>query len=192
MRLFNRILVTLLLVAWLIIGIFGVLYAFRWLGYSIYDFPGQVRASSFYRGTVAWVRSIDAGTPGPWTVIICVALIILGLLLLYLELWPRRPDRVRLGEGTWATRRLVAAEAVSAASEQPDVLVASARVKPLRRGGAKLGVSVSARRGTDLAALRQGVQEGVRDRMEAVGIPISGLKVRTTQVDPRRAEVRVR
>lgn len=192
MKIFNRILVILIFVAIFVIGLFGVLYGFQWLGYSLFDFPAQAQQSVFYSSLQTWIDELNAGSPTTLTVISLVATAIAGIILLFLELKPKPPQKVRLGKSMFITREAVASEAERGAMMEPEVSEAKAHVKARRGPGAKVTVHSKVRRGIDLKAAQQDVRSQVENHLLGLGIPVSSIKVDVEEIDPRKSKVRVK
>lgn len=192
MNFFNRIVVLLLLLCLFVVGLFAFLYGFQIGGYSIYDLPGQARESGFWKGTTVWARGLNSGTPGVLMWVICVAVIITGLILLFLELRRGRPRNVILGNSTYITKQAVESEVRSTAMNGPEISDAHVKVKSNRSPGASIMVDSKIRRGADLQSTRESLREMISARMADIGIPVRQLKVKAEYADPRKAQVRVK
>lgn len=190
MRIFNRLVMILLLFGLIVLGVYTVAYSLDLLGHRLSDlFNGF---SAFRDGVSGLVRDAENGQLGATTVILLVLTAVIGLILLIAELKPPRPRRVRMQEGTFVTRPAVEREVVAAAEATPDVLGSSARVKARRRPGAQVKVDVNVRRGEDLAEIRSILEENIRQRINESGIPLHRLKVNLIESDPRETRRRVR
>lgn len=192
MRVFNRIIVILLLVGLLLLGGYAIVYAFELFEYRLSDLPQVLGLPGLYAGVEEFVRAAEGGTPPVFGITVLALVAILGLLLLILELKPRTPRRVRMDQGTYITRGAVEEEVLDAAESTPDVLGSSATVTPRRKPGAKVQLRADVRRGEDVGGITSTVQQQVRERMQSVGVPLAKLKVTPVAADPRETKTRVR
>jgi hypothetical protein len=189
MRVFNRLVVALLLAGLFVLGVYAIAYAVGISGYRLSELP----FSSIGDGVGNFVRNMDAGTLPPLWIAGLILAAIIGLILLIAELKPPTPRYVRMRDkGTYATRGVVKEKVERYASGVPEVLEASARVKARRRSGAKVRLDARVRRGEDAGGIRSKVNEQVGGRLENGGIPVSKLKVKVLETDPRQTERRVR
>jgi hypothetical protein len=185
MRIFNRIIVILLLAGLFVLGVFGIFYSFDLLGYRLADLPQALGLSQLYSGAQELVSDVENGTLTNLAFFILAGIALLGLILLILELKPSAPRRVKLQDGTYATRGAVKSQVLAAADQAPDVLGPSARVKARRKPGAKIDLKTSVRRGEDLRAARSRISDQVGEYLGKVGIPVGQLKVKLSEADPR-------
>jgi hypothetical protein len=123
MRVFNRIVMILLLAGLFVLGIYTVVYSLNIFGYRIEDLPRALGLASFYGGLQGFVRGVEGGNLSVPSVIILVLIALAGLILLIAELKPAAPRRVRMRSGTYITRGAVADEVVAVAEQTPSVLV---------------------------------------------------------------------
>jgi hypothetical protein len=191
MRVFNRIVMILLLAGLFVLGVYTVVYSLNLFGYSLSDLPRSLGLSGFYRGLRTLVSNVENGSLSVLSVIILVAVAVLGLILLIAELKPPAPRRVRMHNGTYITRGAVADEVVEAAEWTPGVLGSSARVKAGRRPGAQVDLEARVRRGENASAIQSDLRRSVRERLAQRGVPVSKLNVRLVEADPRRTKTRV-
>jgi hypothetical protein len=189
MRVFNRIVVILLLAGLFVLGVYAVVYGFNLFGYSLGELANPL--SSFAGGVESFVRSVEGGNVPPLTVLMLVLIAILGLILLIYELKPSAPRRVRMQKGTYVTRDVVKREVESAADRVLGVLGASARVKAKRSPGAQVDLEARVRRGEDTSAIGSQLRSSVQERLATRGIPVNKVKVKLAEVDPRQAGTRV-
>ena len=189
MKVFNRIVMILLLAGLFVLGVYAVVYGFNLFGYSLGDLANPL--SSFASGVENFVRSVEGGNVPPLTVLMLVLIAILGLILLIYELKPSAPRRVRMQKGTYITRDVVKREVESAADRVLGVLSASARVKARRRPGAQVDLEARVRRGEDTSAIGSQLRSSVQERLAARGIPVNKVNVKLAEVDPRQAGTRV-
>ena len=192
MRLFNRIIMILLLAGLFVLGLYTMAYSLSLFGYSLDNLPRTLGLSSFYRGLEGFARGVESGSLSILTVFILVAIAVLGLVLLIAELTPQAPRRVRMRSGTYITRGAVADEVVAAAEQTPGVLGTSSRVKAKRRPGAQVNLEARVRRGDDTSTIRSDLRRSVQERLAERGVPVSKLNVRLVEADPRETRTRVR
>jgi hypothetical protein len=187
MRIFNRIVIILLLAGLFVLGVLAVLYSLGVAGYRLAELP----LDTFSQDLIRAVRNVETGNLHVLDVGGLLLSALLGLVLLVFELKPPAPHRVRMQQGTYITRRAVENEAIEAV-ESPEVLQLSVNVEAQRRPGAKVNVKASIRPGEDVGSTQSGVQDRVQRRLSQVGIPVSNLKVRLVESDPRETRARVR
>jgi hypothetical protein len=190
-RVFNRIVMILLFAGLFVLGVYTVVYSFNLFGYRLEDLPRALGLSGFYRGLETFVSDVENGSLSVLTVILLVAIAVLGLILLVAELKPSAPRRVRMSSGTYVTRGVVADEVVAAAERTPGVLGTSARVKARRRPGAQVGLEARVRRGDDTSTIQSELRRTVRERLDKRGVPVSKLNLKLIETDPRRTRTRV-
>ena len=191
MRLFNRIFMILLLAGLFVLGVYTVVYSLRLFGYSLADLPRALGLAGFYRGLQSFVRGLEGGNPSVFAVVILVLIAVIGLILLIAELKPPAPRRVRMRSGTYITRSAVEDEVVAAAEQTPSVLGTSTRVKAKRRPGAQVNLEARVRRGENTDAIQSDLRRSLQERLTQRGVPVSTLKVKLVEVDPREAQTRV-
>jgi hypothetical protein len=191
MRVFNRIVMILLFAGLFVLGVYTVVYSFDLFGYRLEDLPRALGLSGFYRGLETFVSNVENGSLSVLTVILLVAIAVLGLILLIAELKPSAPRRVRMSSGTYVTRGAVADEVVAAAERTSGVLGTSARVKARRRPGAQVDLEARVRRGDDTSTIQAELRRTVRERLGKRGVPVSKLNVKLIETDPRRTRTRV-
>ncbi|MFL6058990.1 MAG: DUF6286 domain-containing protein [Rubrobacteraceae bacterium] len=191
MRVFNRIVMILLFAGLFVLGVYTVVYSFDLFGYRLEDLPRALGLSGFYRNLETFVSNVENGSLSVLTVILLVAIAVLGLILLIAELKPSAPRRVRMSSGTYVTRGGVADEVVAAAERTPGVLGSSARVKARRRPGSQVDLEARVRRGDDTSAIQSELRRTVRERLGKRGVPVSKLNIKLIETDPRRTRTRV-
>jgi hypothetical protein len=191
MRVFNRIVMILLFAGLFVLGVYTVVYSFDLFGYRLEDLPRALGLSGFYRGLETFVSNVENGSLSVLTVILLVAIAVLGLILLIAELKPSAPRRVRMSSGTYVTRGAVADEVVAAAERTSGVLGTSARVKARRRPGAQVDLEARVRRGDDTSTIQAELRRTVRERLGKRGVPVSKLNLKLIETDPRRTRTRV-
>jgi hypothetical protein len=190
-RVFNRIVMILLLASLFVLGVYTVVYSLNLFGYRLSDLPRAVGLSGLYRGLQTFVGNAENGTLSVLTVIILVSIAVIGLILLIAELKPPAPRRVGMHSGTYVTRSAVADEVVEAAERTPGVVGTSSRVKARRRPGAQVDLEARVRRGEDTSTIQSELRRSVRERLAQRGVPVSKLNLRLREVDPRQARTRV-
>ena len=192
MRIFNRIVIILLLAGLFVLGVFTVLYSFDLAGYRLADLSRALRLEGFYEGLRGFVGDVERGNLNALDIATLVVIALLGLVLLVLELKPPAPRRVRMQQGTYITRGAVEDEAIAAAEQNPEVLESNANAQARRRTGAKINIEASVRRGENVGNIQSGVRDRVRQHLDRVGIPVGNLKVRIIESDPRETRARVK
>jgi hypothetical protein len=192
MRIFNRIVVILLLAGLFVLGVVTLVYALDIGAYRLEDLVRNLRLDNFYGWLRNYVENVESGNIDAFNIIVLGLIALLGLVLLVLELKPRTPRRVRMQSGTYATRSAVEDEAVTAAEREPEVLESNVRVKAQRRPGAKVNVRASIRPGEDTQSIQSKVRDGVQQHLAEVGVPVSNLKVQIFESDPRETRTRVK
>lgn len=196
MRIFNRIVIILLLAGLAYLGLVTVVYVFELGSYQLQDLPGDLGLSGFYEGLNSYVGNIERGYAnggvGISDVVVLSAIALLGLVLLILELKPPTPRRVRMQRGTYITRSAVESEVSPVAEQEPEVLQSNVKVKAQRRPGAKVDVRASVRPEEDTQSVKSEVQNRVQQHLAETGIPVSNLKVRVIESDPRQTTTRVK
>lgn len=189
MRIFNRLIVILLLIGVFLLGVYAVVYSFDLLGYKLGDFFGGFsQARSAVNG---FVNAAENGTLSILSIVVLILIALVGLILLILELKPRRPRRVRMQKGTYVTRGVVEEQVREAAEQTMNVLGSRVKAKARRRQGAKVKLEAHVRRGEDLNQLRTGLRDNVKQHMTRNGVPLSKLKIRLIESDPRNTKTRV-
>ncbi len=185
MRVFNRIVVILLLAGLFVLGVFGIVYSFNLFGYQFSQLPQLLNLQTIYSGAQEVVSDTENGTLTDLTFFILVGVALLGLILLILELKPRTPRRVRMEKGTYVTRGAVKDQVLVAADQASETLDSTARVKARRSPGAKIKLKSNIRRGENASNARSSIRNQVTDYLGRVGIPVGRIKVKTSEADPR-------
>lgn len=185
MRIFNRIVVALLLAGLFVLGIFGIVYSFNLFGYQLSQLPQLLNLQTIYSGTQELISDTENGTLPPLVFFILVGIALIGLILLILELKPRTPRRVRMQKGTYVTRRAVKEQVLTATDQSSEALDSSAKVKARRGPGAKVKLKSNIRQGENEGNARSSIRNQVSDYLGMVGIPVARVKVKTSETDPR-------
>jgi len=192
MRIFNRIVIILLLAGLAYLGLATVVYVFELGPYQFQDLPNDLGLSGFYEGLGSYVRNIENGNVGVLDIVVLGAIALLGLVLLILELKPPTPRRVRMQRGTYITRSAVENEISPVVEQEYEVLQSNVKVKAQRRPGAKVDVRASVRPGENTRGIQSEVQNKVQQHLAEAGIPIGNLKVQAVESDPRETKTRVK
>src|SRR5215210_1277898 len=187
MRVFNKIVMTLLFAGLFVLGLYTVVYSFDLLGRSLTSLP----ISDFSHGLEDFVRRVEGGNLSMITIIILILLALLGLIWFIAELMPSAPRRVRMGNGTYVTRGVVQEEVSTVAEQVPDVLGSPVGVKARRSPGAQVDLEARVRQGEDLGTIRSGLRSTVQERLSEKGLPVSKLNVKLVEADPRQTKTRV-
>lgn len=187
MSVFNRLLMILLLAGLFVLGVYMVVYSFDLFGYSL----GSLPISDFSSGLKSFFTNAEDGSLSIITIITLVLLAILGLIWFIAELRPTAPRRVRMGNGTYVTRGVVAEEISKVAEEVPDVLGSSVNVKARRSPGAQVDLEATVRRGEDQGPIRSNLRTRVQQYLSERGLPVSKLNVKLVEADPRQTKTRV-
>jgi hypothetical protein len=191
MSVFNRVVMILLLGGLFVLGVYAVVYAFDLFDYALSDALDPL--GSFVSGAQSFTNGVETGNVPPQTVATLVLVALLGLILLIAELKPPTPRRVRMHKGTYITRDVVKREAESAADRALGVVGASARVKARRKPGARINLDARVRHGENTSAIGSDLRDSIQQHLATRGIPVSTVKVKLAEVDPRDsvAETRV-
>ena len=192
MRIFNRIVVILLLAGLVYLGITTIVYIFELGPYQLKDLPNALGFGGLYEGLNGYLGNIESGNVGPLDVVVLSAIALLGLVLLILELKPPTPRRVRMQRGTYITRRAIEREVSPMVEQEPEVLQSNVKVKAQRKPGARVQVRASIRPGENARSVQSEAQNRVQQQMAETGIPVSNLKVQVSESDPRQTETRVK
>lgn len=194
MRIFNRIVVCLILLALIALGVFMVLYSFNLFGFKLSNLLNNnvLGLQTIQNGLKNFANNVQNGSLVPLAIAIMVVVAVVGLILLILEFKPPRPKKVRMQRGTYITRDAVEDEVLSATDDTPHILGSTARVKARRSPGASVKVQANVRRGEDVRATRSDLQERIQQRLAQKGVPVSKLKVKLHESDPRQTQTRVR
>ena len=128
MRIFNRIVVILLLAGLFVLGVFVFLAsispslnALGAQGTDLQTLPSSLRPDSLAAGLRTYLTNIENGNVGVLDAVVLSAVTLLGLILLVLELKPPTPRRVRMQQGTYITRSAVRDEATRATEQEQRV-----------------------------------------------------------------------
>jgi uncharacterized alkaline shock family protein YloU len=192
MRIFNRIVIILLLAGLAYLGLTTVVHVFELGPYQLQDLSNDLELIGFYEGLRNYVDNIENGNVGVLDIIVLGAIALLGLVLLILELKPPTPRRVRMQRGTYIMRSAVENEVSPVVEQEYEVLQSNVKVKAQRRPGAKVDVRASVRPGENTRGIQSEVQNKVQQHLAEAGIPIGNLKVQAVESDPRETKTRVK
>lgn len=192
MRIFNKIVVVLLLAGLTALGVCLLVYALNIDPYRLEDLPRVLGLGVFYESLRGYIGVVENGNLDVLEIATLVLIAFVGLILLLLEFKPPTPRRVRMQRGTYITRSVVEKEANTAVEQEHEVLQSNVKVKAQRKPGAKVDITASVRPGEDARSVQSGVKNRVQDYMSETGIPVSNLKVQVREADPRQTETRVK
>lgn len=189
MRIFNRIVVILLLAGLFVLGVYAIAYAFNLFGRNLTSLLDPIQSAG--TSVQGFMQGVESGNLSALAVALLVVIPLLGLVLLLYELKPAAPRRVRMDKGTFATRSVVQEEVSKAVERSPDVLGHSARATAKRRPGAQVDVEARVRRGEDTSAIQRSLRRQVQEHLGEKGLPVSKLNIKTVEADPRQTPSRV-
>ncbi len=192
MRIFNKIVVVLLLAGLTALGVCLLVYALNIDPYRLEDLPQVLGLDVFYESLRGYIGVVENGNLDVLEIATLVLIAFAGLILLILEFKPPTPRRVRMQQGTYITRSVVEKEANAAVEQKHEVMQSNVKVKAQRKPGAKVDITASVRPGEDARSVQSGVKNRVQDYMAETGIPVSNLKVQVREADPRQTETRVK
>ena len=192
MRIFNRIVVVLLLAGIVALGVTVLFYLFDVSDYHLEDLSRTLGLNGLYDGANNFVQRAEGRSLDVLDIVVLALVALLGLVLLILEFKPPSPRRVRMHQGTYVTRRAVEDEVNSAVEGSHEVLQSNVKVKAQRRTGARVNVTASVRPGENAQSVQADVQDRVQQRLDRVGIPIGNLSVQVRESDPRQTKTRVK
>jgi len=187
MSVFNRIVMTLLFAGLFVLGVYMVVYSFDLFGRSLTALP----ITDFSVGLQDFVTSVEDGNLSAITIFILVLIALLGLIWFIAELRPSAPRRVRMGNGTYVTRGVVEEEVSTVAEQVQEVLGSSVGVKAKRSPGAQVDLEAKVRREGDSGTIESGLRTRVQEHLSERGLPVSKLKVKLVEADPRQTKTRV-
>jgi hypothetical protein len=187
MRVFNRIVMILLFAGLFVLGVYTVVYSFDLFDRRLTSLP----ISDFSSGLQDFVTRVEEGNLSIITIVTLALMAILGLIWFIAELMPSTPRRVRMGRGTYVTRDVVGEEVSTVAEQVPDVLGSSVSVKARRNPGAQVDLEARVRQGEDQETIRSDLRTRVQEHLSNQGLPVSKLKVKLVEADPRQTKTRV-
>ncbi len=192
MRIFNRIIVILLLAGIVALGVTTVFYIFDVSDYHLEDLSRTLGLNGLYDGVNGFVQRAENRNLDVLDIVVLALVALLGLVLLILELKPPSPRRVRMQKGTYVTRKAVEDEVNTAVEESHEVLQSNVKVKAQRRPGAIVNVTASVRPGENARSIEADVRDRVKRRLDQVGIPVGTINVQVRESDPRQTRTRVK
>ena len=170
-----------------VLGVYMVVYSFDLFGRSLTALP----ITDFSDGLQDFVTSVEDGNLSAITIFILVLIALLGLIWFIAELRPSAPRRVRMGNGTYVTRGVVEEEVSTVAEQVQEVLGSSVGVKAKRSPGAQVDLEAKVRREGDSGTIESGLRTRVQEHLSERGLPVSKLKVKLVEADPRQTKTRV-
>lgn len=193
MRLFNRILLIVVLLAILVFAGFSAAYAFAGQDdYQAASLPAFLALQEAAAPVQQWLGNFEAQSIPAWLFTILVVVGLAGLALLAFELLPRRSRYLKVRTGIRVEREVVEEEMERVAADDPAVLSSSARLVPRRRRS-KLSVRLKVRRGEDLHQAEARVSEAIAERVAEGGqLRVARARVTGSTRDPRGSKRRVR
>ncbi len=192
MRIFNRIIVIMLLAGIVALGVTTVFYIFDVSDYHLEDLSRTLGLNGLYDGVNGFVQRAENRSLDVLDIVVLALVALLGLVLLILELKPPSPRRVRMQKGTYVTRKAVEDEVNTAVEESHEVLQSNVKVKAQRRPGAIVNVTASVRPGENARSIEADVRDRVKRRLDQVGIPVGIINVQVRESDPRQTRTRVK
>lgn len=172
-------------------GVFGVLFSLDLAGYKLADLSQQIGLSGIVSSIEGFVGSVEAGSPALGAALAAAA--IPGLVLLFLELKPGKPSRVRLDENVYMGKRALKREAESSAASDEDVLKANAKVKVSRSRKGKVKIKARSRPGENSKSIKQRLSGRLRRELgQEAGLPVGSPKIKLSEGDAKSPEARVR
>ncbi len=192
MRIFNKIVVVLLLAGLTTLGVCLMVYVSNIDPYRLEDLPQVLGLDVFYENLRGYIGVVENGNLDVLEIATLVLIAFVGLILLIFEFKPPTPRRVRMQRGTYITRGVVEKEANAAVEQEHEVLQSNVKVKAQRKPGAKVDITASVRPGEDARSVQSEVKNRVQQYMSESGIPVSNLKVQVRETDPRQTETRVK
>lgn len=189
MRIFNRIVMILVLAGLFVLGLYAAASAFDLFNTSLQSLLSPIKSAG--SGVRGFLGRVGQGNISPLAIAVLVLVAILGLILLIFELKPPAPRRVRMDKGTYVTRGVVEQEISNATDGVPNVLGSSVKAKAKRRPGAQVNLEAKVRRGEDTGAIQRNLRRTVQEYLGDRGIPVSKLNVKTVEADPQQTKTRV-
>lgn len=187
MKIFNRVVVILLLVGLFILGLYTLFYAFNLFGYRFSELP----VSGIADGLRSFVNDMEEGAIPILVAAGLVVAALVGLILFLLELKPPTPRRVRMQKGTYLSRGAVESEVEKAVDGASGVLGHSTKVEARRGPGAVVNMQANVRRGEDTSAIKSGLRSQIQEHLGRRGIPVGKLNLKLVEADPRQTKTRV-
>lgn len=192
MKIFNRIVVILLLAGIVALGVTVVFYIFDVSDYHLEDLSRALGLNGLYDGVNSFVQRAESRSLDVLDIVVLALVALLGLVLLILEFKPPSPRRVRMQQGTYVTRKAVEGEVNAAVEGSHEVLQSNVKVKAQRRPGARVNVTASVRPGENTRSVQSDVRDRIQRRLDQVGIPVGNLNVQVRESDPRQTKTRVK
>ncbi len=192
MKIFNRIIVILLLAGIVALGVTVVFYIFDVSDYHLEDLSRALGLNGLYDAVNSFVQRAESRSFDVLDIVVLALVALLGLVLLILEFKPPSPRRVRMQQGTYVTRKAVEDEVNAAVEGSHEVLQSNVKVKAQRRPGARVNVTANVRPGENARSVQSDVRDRIQRRLDQVGIPVGNLNVQVRESDPRQTKTRVK
>ena len=193
MRLVNRIILVVVLVVLVVFATFAAIYAFAGFGYQEQGLPDVLASPENAQPARSWLSNFENGLVPVLDYAIVVVVFCAGLLLLVLQLIPRRKHHLRLGRGLWVKREVVEKEAENVALTDRAVLESDARLSPHRLLRSRLKLELVVRRGESPQDAKRRVLDLINAEIVDKGhVNIKKTRVKAGVKDPRAAKRRVK
>ena len=181
MNVVNRILIILLALLMLVAGGAVLLVAL-----DVVE-PAQLAPTAWFQDRLDPFTGLESATQA-WTVGVCIALLLLGLVLLFFELKPSDKERWMTLKEDGLGRITVARDAIAAlvnreAMQVPGVMEGRAKVEE-DKGRLRIWERVSVDPAAQLPELTQAVQKRIKETVEYhLGRPVADVRV-DAQLEP--------
>ncbi len=193
MRLVNRVILVVVLVALVVFGIFGAIYAFAGSDYEQTGLPAFLATPETAQTIENWVGGFENGIIPVLDYVLVIVVFLAGLVLLILEVRPKRRRYLQLGERSWINARVIEKEAANQALKDHAVLESRARLNLRRALPSKLRLALVVRRGKSALEAEQRAYDLIDSELIEKGqLVIDKVRIRTTVKDPRKANRRVK
>lgn len=193
MRVFNRVLLAVVLVVILVFATFSAVFVFAGDQYKSAGLPGGLAVPGQAEPISRWLHGYEQGSIAWWHFALLIVVFVAGLALLILELLPGRRAALMLGRDSFLEKEVVERAAVGVAQRDRSVLEARASLKPKRHGRGNLKMKLTIREGEDTQAAGRRVGEMLQSELTEKG-QLSGLqtKIKVAARDPRTLKTRVK
>ena len=193
MRLVNRIILVIVLVALVVFGTFGAIYAFAGSRYQDAGLPSFLATPENAQPAQGWLSHFENRAVPLLDFAIVVVLLLVGLVLLVLELIPGRKHYLQLGRHLWVKREVVEKEAENVALTDQAVLESAAKLSPHRWLQSRLKLQLVVRRGESPEDARHRVSDLLSTEIVGKGqLNIQKTRIKAKVKDPRVAKRRVK
>ena len=193
MRLVNRIILIIVLVALVVFGTFGAIYAFAGSSYRDAGLPGFLSIPENAQPVQSWLSHFESEYVPVLDFAIVVVVFVAGLALLVLELIPGRQHYLQLGRRLWVKRQVVETEAENVAMTDRAVLESEAKLSPHRLLQSRLKLELVVRRGESPEHAIHRVHDLLTTEIVGKGqLNIKRMRIKAEVKDPRVAKRRVK